>query len=117
MWRALAAALPRVAQQATWYGHDRRVEWVVDATGLSWSQVLTASVTDAPSSGSVVTLSGTSPVRPSFGDRRRRKRLFGTLTAAIDDALAHPMTSTVEPIENDEFRWWNGRAWTVDAPA
>lgn len=115
LWHALTAALPLVTQQATWYERAHRVEWVVDATGSSWTQLQNATVEPTPQ-GAVLTFSGKSPYRSAIGDSGRRERAFETLVAAITEAFAHPLTMHVEDHDSDEFRYWNGQEWTVEPP-
>lgn len=117
LWQALPAALPSVTQQATWYESARKVEWSIDSTGVSWTQVMTVTVEPQPGGFAKLTLSGRSTYRAAIGDKRRRKRLFDTLVAALNDALAHPLTTPVEQHERDEYRWWNGQQWTYEPPA
>ena len=116
LWQALTASLPVLTHQATWYEHDRRVEWVVDSTGFSWTQNMTASVDEAANGLAVLSFSGRSPYRSALGDSGRRERAFRALTDRVAETLAHPLTMTVEHHADDEFRWWNGHEWTVDPP-
>jgi hypothetical protein len=116
LWDALTVSLPVLTQKATWYDHDHRVEWVVSLTGWSWTQVMHASVEPATSGGALLRFAGRSPYRAALGDKRRRRKMFDTLVAAITDALAHPMTVRTEAHSRDESRWWNGHEWTVDPP-
>lgn len=116
LWQALPVSLPCVTQQATWYEGARRVEWVVDSTGISWAQVMSAVVEAATDGTAVLRFTGKSPYRPAIGDSGRRRRVFETLVTAISDALDHPLTFRPELHDHDEFRWWNGSEWTVDPP-
>jgi hypothetical protein len=116
LWHALAAALPCVTQQATWYERDHRVEWVVSLTGWSWTQVMHASVEPTDNGSARLRFSGKSPYRAAIGDKRRRQQMFDKLVEAITDALAHPLTMHVEDHTDDEFRWWNGQEWSVEPP-
>jgi hypothetical protein len=112
----MPASLPSVTHQATWYESSHKVEWSVDTTGWAWAQVMTATVEPQPEGFSKLTLSGRSTYRASIGDKGRRQRLFDTLVTALDNALAHPLTTPVEQHDRDEFRWWTGTAWTFEPP-
>jgi len=116
LWHALTVSLPQLTQQATWYEHDHRVEWVVSSTGWSWTQVMHASVEPTKDGFARLRFAGKSPYRAAIGDKRRRQQKFETLVAAITDALAHPLTLNTEEHGDDEFRWWNGHEWTADPP-
>jgi len=116
LWHALVASLSCLTQKATWYERDRRVEWVVSLTGWSWTQVMHACVEPTADGFARLRFSGKASYRAAIGDTRRRQQKFDTLVAAMDDALAHPLTMHVEDHGDDAVRWWNGQEWTVDPP-
>jgi len=116
LWQALPASLPSVTQQATWYESSHKVEWTVELTGWTWTQVMTVTVEPEPGGFAKLTFTGKSPYRSAIGDKGRRKHVFDTLVAALNEALAHPLTTPVEQHTLDEFRWWNGQQWTYEPP-
>jgi hypothetical protein len=116
LWRALRASLPRVTTQATFWEQARRVHWSTNATAFSWGQSFDSSVEAAGDGSSVLTLTGKSPVRPSFGDRGRREAIFQSLVDGVSETLSRPAAGGGEVPTEDRVRYWNGVEWTVEPP-
>jgi hypothetical protein len=107
LWAGLCAALPAVTQQATFWPPERRVQWVTEVSGWSWTQVFSATV-ESPSDGSAsLRMRLVRRTLPALGDRRRRRHIFAILVDAIDDALTGALPA---PPATERVLRWNG-AW------
>jgi hypothetical protein len=114
VWRALRASVPIVTTQATFWESLHRVEWSSDWTAFSWGQNFDAAVESGPAGSSVLTLSGKSPVRPSFADRGRRAEIFHTLVTAVTEVLSRQADMSGDLPTEDRVRYWNGREWSAE---
>jgi hypothetical protein len=119
LWAALKAGLPSVTSQATFYEESHRVEWSMDLSALDWPERMSARVEALRDGGAAVTVEGKSTyggVKSIFGPGRRRKASTALLAAVSAVLSPSGGAATRPPTDDDGFRYWTGREWTLDPP-